>query len=105
MLGRSLLVAPVFTEDGTVDYYLPAGRWTNLLTGQAQEGPGWHREQHDFLSLPLMVRPGTVLPLGAVDDRPDYDYADGVTFRIYELTDGDESSALYRRRNVPRPCD
>ena len=37
-----------------------------------------------------MVRPGTVLPLGAVDDRPDYDYADGVTFRVYELTDGGE---------------
>src|SRR5271165_774951 len=71
-------------------YYLPAGRWTNLLTGQAQQGPGWHRERHDFLSLPLMVRPGTVLPLGGVDDRPDYDYADGVTFRVYELTDGDE---------------
>jgi len=90
MLGDSLLVAPVFTEDGTVDYYLPAGRWTNLLTGQAQEGPCWHRERHNLLSLPLMVRPGTVLPLGAVDDRPDYDYADGVTFRIYELTDGGE---------------
>ena len=88
LLGDSLLVAPVFTEDGTVDYYLPAGRWTNLLTGQVHEGPRWRREQHDFLSLPLMVRPGTVLPLGAVDDRPDYDYADGVTFRVYELTDG-----------------
>jgi len=25
-----------------------------------------------------------------VDDRPDYDYADGVTFRVFELTDGDE---------------
>ena len=37
-----------------------------------------------------MVRPGTILPLGAVDDRPDYDYADGVTFRVYELTDGGE---------------
>jgi alpha-D-xyloside xylohydrolase len=37
-----------------------------------------------------MVRPGTVLPLGAVDDLPDYDYADGVTFSIYELTDGSE---------------
>jgi alpha-D-xyloside xylohydrolase len=90
MLGDSLLVAPVFTEDGTVDYYLPAGRWTNVLTGRAQEGPGWHREHHDFLSLPLMVRPGKILPLGAVDDRPDYDYADGVTFRICELTDGSE---------------
>ena len=90
MLGDALLVAPVFTEEGTVDYYLPAGRWTNLLSGQVQEGPAWHHEKHDFLSLPLMVRPGTVLPLGAVDDRPDYDYGDGVTFRVYELSDGVE---------------
>ena len=90
LLGGSLLVAPVFTEDGTVDYYLPAGRWTNLLTGEVQEGPGWRREQHGFLSLPLMVRPNTILPLGAVDDRPDYDYADGVTFRVYELADNRE---------------
>ncbi len=89
LLGSSLLVAPVFTEDGTVDYYLPAGRWTNLLTGEVQEGGGWRREQHGFLSLPLMVRPNSILPLGAVDDRPDYDYADGVTFRVYELQDGD----------------
>jgi alpha-D-xyloside xylohydrolase len=90
MLGGSLLIAPVFSEDGTVDYYVPAGRWTNLLTGQVQEGPGWCRETHGFLSLPLMVRPGTVLPLGAVDERPDYNYADGVTFRILELTDDRE---------------
>ena len=90
MLGDSLLVAPVFTEEGTVDYYLPGGRWTNLLSGQVLEGPAWHHEKHGFLSLPLMVRPGTVLPLGAVDDRPDYDYGDRVTFRVYELSDGVE---------------
>jgi alpha-D-xyloside xylohydrolase len=88
LLGGTLLVAPVFTESGFVDYYLPAGRWTNLLTGEVHEGAGWRREQHGFLSLPLMVRPNTILPLGAIDDRPDYDYADGVTFRLYEITDG-----------------
>ena len=90
MLGEALLVAPVFTEDGSVEYYLPAGSWTNLLTGQAYAGPGWRRDRHDFFSLPLMVRPGTILPLGAVDDRPDYDYVNGVTFRVYELVDGGE---------------
>jgi alpha-D-xyloside xylohydrolase len=37
-----------------------------------------------------MVRPGTLLPIGSVDDRPDYDYPDGVTFRVYELADGTE---------------
>ena len=88
MLGPNLLVAPVFSPDGTVDYYLPAGRWTNLLTGKVVDGGRWIREQHGFLSLPLMVRPNTVLPMGAVDDRPDYHYPDGVTFHVFELDDG-----------------
>jgi alpha-D-xyloside xylohydrolase len=29
-----------------------------------------------------------VIPVGARDDRPDYDYADGVTLRAYELAEG-----------------
>ncbi len=88
MLGDALLVAPVFSPEGVVDYYLPTGRWTNLLSGQVVEGGRWVREQHGFLSLPLMVRPNTVLPMGAVDNRPDYEYADGVTFHVFELADG-----------------
>ena len=38
MLGDALLVAPIFTPDGMVDYYLPAGRWTNFLTGAGDRG-------------------------------------------------------------------
>jgi len=90
MLGPSLLVAPVFSPDGWVDYYLPAGRWTNLLSGRVVEGGRWVREQHDFFSLPLMVRPNTVLPAGSIDNRPDYDYANGVTFHVFDLGDGAE---------------
>ena len=52
MLG-DLLVAPVFTATGEVDFYLPAGRWTRLLTGEVVEGPGWVRETHGFASVPL----------------------------------------------------
>ncbi len=35
------------------------------------------------------MRPGAVLPTGARGDRPDYDYADGVTLTAYRLADGD----------------
>jgi alpha-D-xyloside xylohydrolase len=38
MLGERLLVVPVFSPDGMVDYYLPAGRWTNFLNGEVVEG-------------------------------------------------------------------
>ena len=88
MLGDDLLVAPVFTEDGEVSYYVPPGTWTHFLTGEQVEGGRWVRERHGFLSVPLLVRPGAVVPVGAVDDRPDYDYADGVTLRAYALADG-----------------
>jgi len=95
LLGGSLLVAPVFTEDGTVDYYLPAGRWTHLLSGEVQEGGRWYRAQHDFLSLPLFARPGSIIAFGANDERPDYDLAEGVNLRIYELADGGAASAEF----------
>lgn len=88
MLGDSLLVAPVFADDGGVQYYLPEGRWTSLLDGSTRDGYRWHGERHDYHSLPLLVRPGTVLPFGAVDDRPDYEWARDVTLRCFELPDG-----------------
>jgi alpha-D-xyloside xylohydrolase len=88
MLGDSLLVAPVFSGDGAVTYYLPAGRWTHYLTGEVQSGPGWFRANHGFMSLPLFARAGSVIAEGAVDTRPDYDYTEGLTPRIYELSDG-----------------
>lgn len=88
MMGESLLVAPVFHADSHVDYYLPDGLWTSLLDGRKVQGGHWQKETHDFLSLPLMVRPGTVLPMGKHDDRPDYDYTDGLELHVYQLAEG-----------------
>ncbi|BDZ39075.1 hypothetical protein GCM10025863_16890 [Microbacterium suwonense] len=83
MLGADLLVAPVFRADGEVDFYLPAGQWTSLLTGETVTGGAWRRETHGFDSLPLYVRPGAVLPWGARHDRPDYDYHEGLKLRVF----------------------
>jgi len=83
MLGADLLVAPVFSASGDVSFYLPEGEWTHLLTGERVEGGGWRRETHGFDSLPLYVRPGAVLPWGAREDRPDYDYLEGLRFRVF----------------------
>ncbi len=90
MLGSSLLVAPVFTESGEVEFYLPAGRWTNWWTGEVVESHGaWRSEVHGFDTVPLYVREGALLPVGGRVDRPDYDYLDGLTVRVYPgATDG-----------------
>ena len=83
LLGPDLLVAPVFAPDGSVDVYLPPGRWTDWWTGRVVEGGGWRREQHGFDTLPLYVRSGAVVPIGARTDRPDYDYLDGLELRVF----------------------
>lgn len=83
MLGADILVAPVFSADGEVDFYLPEGEWTSLLTGETVTGGRWRRETHGFDSLPLYVRPGAVIPWGARSDRPDYDYLEGLELRVF----------------------
>lgn len=91
MLGPSLMVVPVFREDGYSQYYLPEGKWTNLLDSRTVRS-GWQHEKHGYRSLPLMVRPGTVLPLGAVRSQPDYDYLQDLELHVFQMKDGDRVS-------------
>ena len=35
-----------------------------------------------------MVRENSIIAVGARDDRPDYDYADGCELRVYAIHDG-----------------
>ena len=88
MLGDSLLVAPVFSEDGTVDFYLPDGTWTHLLDGHQLQGGRWYREQYDFFSLPLFVRENCILPVGKDEYQVEYDYTDGTTYLAGHFTEG-----------------
>lgn len=55
MLGDSLLVAPIFSENGSVTYYLPEDDWQNLITGERTSGGKWRTEIHDYFSLPLWI--------------------------------------------------
>lgn len=91
MFGDSLLVAPIFKENGEVQYYLPEGTWYNLITGAEVTGGKWQKETHDYHSLPLMIRPNTVLALGNNGQKPDYDYADGVSLLVSAFDEGAEA--------------
>jgi len=92
MLGDSLLVAPIFSPDGEVQYYVPEGIWTNILTGEKIVGGKWRKEKHGYFSLPLLARPNSIIPIGSCDTRPDYDYANNVTLNVYELENGKVAS-------------
>ena len=88
MLGDSLLVAPIFKASGEVEYYLPEGTWYNLLTGKKVQGGRWQKEVHDYQSMPLLVRPNSILAVGNCCTKPDYDFADGVTLYLSCFKDG-----------------
>lgn len=94
MLGDSLLVMPVFQEDGEAEYYLPQGKWYNLLTDELKEGGCWHKEVFDYHGMPLLAAPGKIIPLGNCSDRPDYHYADGVVLAISYLEDGQKAKVV-----------
>ena len=94
MLGDNLLVAPIFNDQSMAEYYLPKGTWTNFLTGEVVEGATWVNEKHSYLSIPLMVKENSIIAMGAIDERPDYDYGDNAQLRIYSLQDGKEASTV-----------
>ncbi len=94
MLGDCLLAAPVFNDEGRGIFYLPKGVWTDFLTGEVMEGPAWKEKHYDYLHLPLMARENSIIAIGACEDKPDYDYADGVELRVYALLEGRETSAV-----------
>lgn len=88
MLGGSLLIAPVLNEESMGEFYVPEGSWTNFLTGEKVAGGRWVREHHGYLSIPCLVRENSIIAVGAVDTKPEYDFARDVTLKVYELTDG-----------------
>ena len=94
MLGPDLLVAPVFTAGGTVSFYLPDGIWTHFESGEQLPGGRWHTRTFSVFEAALFVRPGTVLPVGTVDHRPDYEWSEQVEFRAFAVPDGDRELVL-----------
>lgn len=91
MLGESLLTAPIFSEDGSAAWYLPEGTWTNYLDGTVKEGGRFYKDRFDYFSLPLYVRENTLLAVGSVTERPDYDYAASSVLHLFALKDGKEA--------------
>lgn len=74
MLGDSMLVVPIFNEEGKADYYLPEGRWYGLLDGEIKEGNRFYSETYDYFHLPVYIKENTLMAMGTIYDRPDYDY-------------------------------
>ncbi|MEU3891731.1 glycoside hydrolase family 31 protein [Streptomyces sp. NPDC029041] len=68
LLGDALLVAPVLDPGvGRRTVRLPRGRWYDVATGQAYEGPGQVLVDAPLSRIPVFARAGSVLPVRGDD--------------------------------------
>ena len=103
LFGPSLLVAPVMAAGATGrDVYLPAGAdWYDFWTGARLHGGQTVHRDAPLDVLPLYVRAGTVLPLGA-EEQYTGQYPDApIELRVYPGSDGevnlyDDDGTTYR---------
>lgn len=104
LVGRDLLVAPVYTDtDVRNGIYLPAGeRWIDYWTGTIHEGGKVLNGYSAPLdTLPMFVRAGAVLPQGIVARNASLVPEDSaVTLDVYPQ--GESSFTLYEDDKVTR---
>jgi alpha-D-xyloside xylohydrolase len=77
MLGDALLAAPVL-HDREVEYHLPPGIWTHLLSGESRSGGRWFNDALDFFEMPLWLRSNALVCVGTSGSRVEYDFNRGV---------------------------
>ncbi|KAL2431430.1 Alpha-xylosidase [Exophiala dermatitidis] len=96
MLGSDLLVAPVLDASGWVRFYVPetgtatGAKWRSWFdhTKTYEEGK-WYVETHDFNTLPLLIRPGAVIPFNPSLKDPEADYLKGLQVLVNGPIAGD----------------
>ena len=93
MLGDNLLCAPVFREDGVANFYLPEGKWYDIITGKTYEGGKYHSVTCTFMEMPVLAKPNSIVTFGAFENQFEYDYLDGADAMICSLEDGKTAEA------------
>lgn len=71
MLGESLLVVPVFDDrmdEVNRSFYVPAGEWQDLYTGEHYIGGLFHERRIALHEMPVLVREGSTLPMAELPE-------------------------------------
>ncbi len=114
MIGAWLMVAPVIEPGATTrSVYLPAGRWYEVASGAAYDGPTTIAVSVTLAALPMFARAGAIVPRGPVLQHTGeaplaplaldlYPGAAPSTFALYEdAGDGDGPAAITRYTLTP----
>lgn len=85
MLGQSLMIVPILNASGNASYYVPSGIWTNLMTREKIQGPCYKNIKADSNSLPILVRPNSIVVTTSPDAHGTSELLNNVTFSVFEL--------------------
>ncbi|WP_432631557.1 alpha-xylosidase [Brachyspira sp.] len=89
MFGDSILVAPIFNDKSVASYYLPEGKWTNIINNKlydCSKSGKWIEEKHDYMSMPLLAKNNSIIAMGNNSKKCDYEYLDNINYHIFELS-------------------
>ena len=87
LVGDRLLAAPVLTQGGARDVYLPVGHWYDFNTSAPVDGGQTLHVQATLDTIPAYVRGGTILPLGPVLQSTALGVEDPLEVRVYPGAD------------------
>jgi alpha-D-xyloside xylohydrolase len=118
MLGSELLIAPVFDKDGEVTFYVPfsesgetrstdahakRSKWRSFLdhTKTYEEGR-WYTETHGFDTMPILLRPGAIVPFNPSLKIPEGDIMKGLQVLVNGPLKGERSIELVEASDVAK---
>ena len=88
MFGPSLLAAPVTTSNDSIRIYIPAGIWTDFMTHEKVQGPRYVTRKVTPNSVPVYVRPNSIIPTRTPDTNSGIGSLDNLTFTCFGLSNG-----------------
>ncbi len=88
MLGSSLLVSPVTTKNDSIRIYIPSGVWTDFMTHEKVQGPRYITRKVPAGSVPVYVRPNSIVPTKTPDSNTVSGSLDNLTFTCFGLSQG-----------------
>ncbi len=97
MAGRDILVAPVMSDSGTRNVWLPAGEWVDLWTGEVHAGRQWlYAVTHAPETCPVYLRKGAEIPVypGAIRHTGEMDPDKAVKLVVNDHYKGIRGSQL-----------
>ena len=66
------------------------------------EGGRWYETKHDYLSMPLLAKPNSIIGYGEFKRNFAYDYLENAEFVIYQLEDGKSAQAVVYDKEANR---